>query len=268
MTDPAAVLADCAGTFQSVLGDRLLAAYALGSVAHGGYAPAVSDLDLALVLADTVDDDVVQSTWNTLRESHRKLSVFWSSLAGLRAGTADGRFPALDRLDLAEHGSLLLGTDVRTEVARPGADELLVDSARFAVGLLGTDTILAEFRQPATLLTDTVIFSKAILFPVRFQYSAALTSAAVGSNNAAIDWYLARPDPVGASLVRLAVAVRNGAPLDPAQAEPALLAELTPLYLAYLDDQIPRLRAVAAPAELVAAFSSWREKLTNAHAPE
>src|ERR1700760_4451060 len=38
------------------LGDRLASAYAIGSLAHGGFAPAVSDVDLALLTGEPVDD--------------------------------------------------------------------------------------------------------------------------------------------------------------------------------------------------------------------
>jgi hypothetical protein len=37
--------------------DRLLAAYALGSLAHGGFSPLVSDVDFGLVLERPPTDD-------------------------------------------------------------------------------------------------------------------------------------------------------------------------------------------------------------------
>src|SRR6202050_4170965 len=47
-----AVLAQALAAFQTALGPRLVAAYALGSLAHGGFSPLVSDVDLGLILAD------------------------------------------------------------------------------------------------------------------------------------------------------------------------------------------------------------------------
>ena len=47
-----AVLAQALAAFQTALGPRLTAAYALGSLAHGGFSPLVSDVDLGLVLDD------------------------------------------------------------------------------------------------------------------------------------------------------------------------------------------------------------------------
>jgi predicted nucleotidyltransferase len=46
------VLADAVRAGRESLGGRLLAAYALGSLAHGGFSPLVSDVDVALILAD------------------------------------------------------------------------------------------------------------------------------------------------------------------------------------------------------------------------
>lgn len=47
-----AVLARAAAAYQAALGSRLIAGYALGSLAHGGFCPLVSDVDLGLILQD------------------------------------------------------------------------------------------------------------------------------------------------------------------------------------------------------------------------
>lgn len=257
-----------ARAFQDAFTERLVAVYLLGSLAYGGYAPAVSDIDLAVVLTDRRDGDpaTVQATSEALRgrsELHRKLSVFWGSLAALRDGRDDGRFPALDRLELADHGMLLLGGDVARQVARPTPAELLLESARFAVAVLATDEVLAEFHRPHRLLADPVWFTKAVLFPVRFRYTHARTGGRAATNDEAIAWYLAQPDVPAASLVRLAERVRAGAPLDAAQAAPELAAGLVPLYRHYVDDQTRLLRSAGAPADLVTAFTRWDERLAG-----
>ena len=41
------VLADAVEAYRVALGGRLVAAYALGSLAHGGFSELVSDIDLA-----------------------------------------------------------------------------------------------------------------------------------------------------------------------------------------------------------------------------
>ena len=78
-----AVLAQALAAYQTALGYRLLAAYALGSLAHGGFSPLVSDVDIGLVLADPPrlkDRITVRSVGNAVRaggsELHQRLSVF------------------------------------------------------------------------------------------------------------------------------------------------------------------------------------------------
>src|ERR671933_2097978 len=87
-----AVLADAVAAYTQVLGERLIAAYALGSLAHGGFSPLVSDVDLALILTDPLRSTdslrVATVAWRLKRKGsalHARLSVFWGtplSLAG------------------------------------------------------------------------------------------------------------------------------------------------------------------------------------------
>jgi predicted nucleotidyltransferase len=44
------VLAEALEVYRVVLGERLVAAYALGTLAHGGFSELVSDIDLGLIL--------------------------------------------------------------------------------------------------------------------------------------------------------------------------------------------------------------------------
>ena len=267
-TEPAAaareIAVEAAEAYQEALGERLIGAYLLGSLAYGGYSAAASDIDLALVLTDTGDAASVQSTTEELQQRsplHRKLSVFWASLPALREGRDDGRFPALDRLQLAEHGRVLLGEDVTAEVARPAAEELLLESARFAIAVLATDEVTAEFRTPRRLLADKVWFTKAVFFPVRFRYSATTATGRAATNDEALEWYLAQPQAPSKSLVRLGARVREGQPLDADEAGPELAAGLVPLYRHYIDAEVRRLREVGGPGDLVAALTDWGERL-------
>lgn len=50
-----AVLARAVSAYRAALGSRLLAGYALGSLAHGGFSALVSDVDLGLILRDPVN---------------------------------------------------------------------------------------------------------------------------------------------------------------------------------------------------------------------
>ena len=51
------VLITAAVAYQAELRGRLLAAYALGSLAHGGFSALVSDIDLGLVVDDPLRPD-------------------------------------------------------------------------------------------------------------------------------------------------------------------------------------------------------------------
>jgi hypothetical protein len=134
------VLVAAAAAFRAALSERLLAAYALGSLAHGGFSPLVSDIDLGLVLVDPLRPDdvntielVAQSQKASGRPLSERLSVFWGTLNMLGGHREGGRFPALDRLDLLENGRVLVGADVRSGLPAPSAPELLVAGAEFAV---------------------------------------------------------------------------------------------------------------------------------------
>lgn len=265
-TEARGIAAEAAQAYRETFGERLIGAYVLGSLSYGGYSAAVSDIDLALVLTEVQEGDrpAVAAATEKLRERsplHRKLSVFWASLPALRAGEDDGRFPALDRLQLAEHGRVLLGADVTSEVARPAAGELLLESARFAIAVLATDEVTAEFRTPRRLLADKVWFTKAVFFPVRFLYSATTATGRAATNDEALEWYLAQPQAPSKSLVRLGARVREGHSPDADEARSELAAGLVPLYRYYIDAEVRRLRDVDGPEDLVAALTGWRERL-------
>ncbi|WP_033261201.1 DNA polymerase [Amycolatopsis vancoresmycina] len=265
-TEARTIAAEAARAYREAFGDRLIGAYLLGSLSYGGYSPAVSDIDLAIVLTDVRDGDpsLVSATTEALQGQsplHRKLSVFWASLPALREGRDDGRFPAQDRLQLADHGRVLLGADVTREVARPPAADLLRESAKFAIAVLATDEVTAEFRTPRRLLADKVWFTKAVFFPVRFRYSATTESGRAATNDESLEWYLAQPEAPSKSLVRLGARVREGHPLDAAEVEPELAAGLVPLYRHYIEAELRRLREAGEPEDLVDAFEDWLKRL-------
>jgi hypothetical protein len=278
-----AVLAQALAAYQTALGSRLVAAYALGSLAHGGFSPLVSDVDMGLVLADPPrrkDRVTLRSVGNAVRtggsELHQRLSVFWGTPGTLQGRSRGGRFPPLDRLDLVEHGRLLAGTDVRDGIARPVKAELLVAGAEFALGYLGGDPGLAqrlrrraardrrggdpvtEFRTPAVLLArGNRRVTKVVLFPVRFLYTAA--TGQVGTNAAAVEHYLAGGPVPAAELVSAALAWRREPPANDT-AVALLVQELLPLYVHYIDDHVERLEA-AGSHRLAGRFRRWRARL-------
>ena len=103
MVDGEGVLAEAAAAYRVALADRLLAAYALGSLAHGGFSELVSDIDLGLIVSDPrlpKHDAMIQAVADAERSKgwalHERLSVFWGTPATLRGEREGGRFPALD----------------------------------------------------------------------------------------------------------------------------------------------------------------------------
>jgi hypothetical protein len=135
-----AVLVRAVAAYRAALGSRLIAGYALGSLAHGGFSPLVSDVDLGLILEDPVrakDRLTIRNAARSVKAGgsalDQRLSVFWGTPATLQGQSRGGRFPPLDRLDLLEFGRLLTGTDARSAVARPDRTELLVAGAEFAL---------------------------------------------------------------------------------------------------------------------------------------
>ncbi len=277
-----AVLARAVAAYREALGARLVAGYALGSLAHGGFSALVSDVDLALILRDprsfsdartiaTVAADVMAGG----PALAGRLSVFWGTPSTLAGQAHGGRFPPLDRLDLLEYGRLLTGQDARDAVARPGRAELLAAGARFALAQLAGDRDLArrlrhrvrrlpvggavdEIRDPPMLVSrGPRRMTKIVLFPVRFLYTAQ--TGGVGTNTSAAERYLADPGVPAKGLVAAAGRWRHR---PPASGEAAALVsrELIPLYLHYIDDHITRLRA-AGQHRLAARFRRWRSRL-------
>ena len=278
-----AVLARAVPAYRAALGSRLLAGYALGSLAHGGFSALVSDVDLGLILRDpaTVQDRLtIRAVARSVRAGgsalDQRLSVFWGTPATLGGQRRGGRFPPLDRLDLLEYGRLLTGQDLRSAAARPDHAELLVAGAEFALGYLGgaaklpdrlrswarlrrqDDTVLDEIRAPARLVSrGPRRLTKIVLFPVRFLFTAE--TGQVGTNSIAAERYLANARGPAAKLVIAA----SGWRLEPPAGDEAaalLGRELIPLYVHYIDDHIARLRAVSNH-RLADSFHRWRTRL-------
>jgi hypothetical protein len=278
------VLARAVSAYQAALGSRLIAAYALGSLAHGGFSPLVSDVDLGLILDDPLrakDGATIRGVARSVKAGgsalDQRLSVFWGTPVTVQGQRRGGRFPPLDRLDLIEYGRLLTGRDVRAVVARPDETELLVAGAEFALGYLGAKgaglpdrlrgwvrlrrqdgSALNEIRAPSRLVArGPRRVTKIVLFPVRFLFTAE--TGRVGTNTLAAEHYLASDYAPAARLVTAALAWRRERPVDH-EATELLSRELVPLYVQYLDDHIGRLRAIKC-YRLVDGFQRWRARL-------
>jgi 2-oxo-3-hexenedioate decarboxylase len=282
--DEERVLAEATEAYRVALGDRVLAAYALGSLAHGGFSELVSDIDLGLIVSDPLepgDAKRIEAVADTEKAKGsplcERLSVFWGTPATLRGEREGGRFPPLDRLDLLESGRLLIGTDARHGLPRPTRRELVVTGAEFALEFLagvrasatrqasalgslrpaGEDAV-AEIRDPELLVSRGLRrLTKLVLFPVRFLFTAATGS--VGTNEDAVSWYLVKETAPGRPLVRAALAWRTAPPPDATAAE-LLREHILPLYLYFIADHVSLLDALGE-VELARAFEDWRRRL-------
>jgi hypothetical protein len=280
------ILTDAANAYRAALGERLLAAYALGSLAHGGFSPLVSDIDVGLIVSDPTDardPETIRSVADEEKangsELSQRLSVFWGTPSTLSGEQEGGRFPPLDRLDLIENGRLLLGTDARAGLTRPTADELIVTGAEFALEFLagvhppkgGSDGALGsmqpasasaveEIRDPDLLVARGVRrLTKLVLFPVRFLYTAA--TGRVGTNEHAVTWYLEQDAAPARVLVADALGWRRGVPVDATAAAALMRDNVQALYVHYIDDHVGRLRTLAR-SDLGELFEEWRLRLT------
>jgi hypothetical protein len=252
---------------QQMWRDRLLAAYALGSLAHGGFRPLVSDVDIGLILADPLLDadalrmkelnGVIKATGRPFSD---RLSIFWGSVASLCGRFAGGRFPPLDRLDLQKFGRLVRGRDVRGTLPSPTREELVVAGAEFALWRLDREDVIALLKDPRALLqTDPKTLTKLILYPVRFTFTAR--TGEVGRNDAAVEHWCSAAEGASSQLARLALTWRDASP-NPSDTNAigALAAGLLPLYGEFLEDHEARLRDYDRP-DLADAFRRWAQKL-------
>jgi predicted nucleotidyltransferase len=287
LVDGETVLAEAAESYRDALGERLIAAYVLGSLAHGGFSPLVSDIDLGLIVSDPVrleDAETIQAIADREKAKgsplHKRISVFWGTPATLSGESDGGRFPPLDRLDLIESGRPLFGSDeARASLPRPSADELLITGAQFALEYLAGiradatpdnelgsmrragDDAVEEILSPEMLLARGVRrVTKLVLFPVRFLYTAV--GGKVGTNDAAVAHYLADEPAPSKPLVAAALEWRTAAPSDEEAAAELLRKHMVPLYVHFIDDHIGRLGSLGETG-LVAAFGEWRHRLVG-----
>jgi hypothetical protein len=226
---------------RTVFAEEIEAIYTLGSLAHGGFAPMVSDVDVAIILDFTTPDTadriaevqslVVEGASGPLSE---RLSLFWGDWEAVRTGRGEHlRLGPVDRLDLLDSGHLLLGIDRREPAVRPTPQELLLMSAdlmlrKFTVeyleGLRDTRTLVAEGVRSVT---------KAILFPVRFTYT--LRTGGIGLNDHSARWYGSEGLPGGALALK-ALEWRTEGIGDPELAVRMLDADLGALHADCIDE--------------------------------
>lgn len=232
------------------LGDRLLSAYAIGSLAHGGFAPAVSDVDLALLtgevdgdMADVVEEirDEVAGTW----ELGARLSIFHAPWAQFGDPPEGARFPPIDRFDLVRYGILVGGTDLRgAHATLPSAGEIRGQAVESALRRVTPEQLEEDLGKLAAGGVSVADATKTVLWPIRLQHVCDLGEAT--GNADAVAHYLALPDAAHRALAADALAWRDlPAVPEPHRALTRIDTEIRPLHIEVFrrlaaDPDIPR----------------------------
>ena len=111
-----------ASSYRAQLGQGLIGAYLIGSLAHGGFSRRYSDIDVLLVTENGLDAAELTTLRGLAAECDatlsQKLSVFWSD----RSFTV-GRLPPLDRADYIDHAIVLTERE-RVLPVRPTLKEI------------------------------------------------------------------------------------------------------------------------------------------------
>jgi predicted nucleotidyltransferase len=194
-----------ANDWRDRLGERLLGVYLPGSLAHGGFSPRHSDIDVALLSVDGVTppeiDTMRQQARNIAPDLAPRLSLFWSD-----RDFSVGRFPPLDRLDYLDHALPLVE---RQHVAplRPSLEDVRA--------YLRGRPLEAWREQIArttalTELDDTMRkhLIRALLYNARFLYS--WDTGRMASNDEAVAFLRTQAQPgIDLDLIDRALACRN-----------------------------------------------------------
>jgi predicted nucleotidyltransferase len=208
-----------ASLYRARLGERLIGAYLIGSLAHGGFSHRYSDIDMALVTEHGFDTATLATLRGIAAEEDaalgQKLSLFWSD----RHFTI-GRFPPLDRADYLDHAVVLTERE-RVRPARPTPDEirLYLKGAPFANWTQNAERFAAmDVLAPG----DHKAFIRTLLYPARLVYS--WTTGRTSSNDEAVAFTCEHPPPgVNTDILTKALAYRRAA-ADPDALFPARTA--------------------------------------------
>jgi hypothetical protein len=187
------------------LGPRLLGAYLIGSLAHGGFSSRYSDIDMALVVQDPLTpgdlDQLRRTAAAHSADLAARLSIFWTD-----RNFSAGRFPPLDRIDTIDHGIALIERQrvmpprpTLTEVRAYLAGQPFENWTRDALRLSALDRLADDDRKR---------YLRALLYPARLLYS--WRTGTISSNDEAVA-ILQHEPPAGldADLIARALQCRN-----------------------------------------------------------
>lgn len=211
----------------------LLSAYAIGSLAHGGFRRAVSDVDLALLTDDQPARDmsklverIIDHVVSTGHVLEARLSIFYAPWVSFPRPSRGARFPPIDRYDLMRFGVLVYGEDMRARYGRvPDADEIRAQAVESALRRITSAQLSVDLRELEQADVTVHDATKIVLWPVRLQHVCD-TAQATG-NAAAVHHYLDLPGARHSSLVQDALHWRDLPVIeDPASALTRISAEI------------------------------------------
>ncbi len=191
--------------FASELGEALVEVYELGSLAHGGFSLAYSDLDVGVIIKSSDPPEKMERMISGAKQLDpafgARLSVFWGS-----PDREWGRLPVLDRLDLLDHGVPLL-YNTRALFPRPTKEDIhhaLLESVERNWKPKTAELCRLTQLQPH----DRKPYIRSLLYSARLIYSWDRLEA--HSNDRAVD-YLRKIKPPGLDLrpIELALACRH-----------------------------------------------------------
>jgi predicted nucleotidyltransferase len=205
-----------ASSYRAQLGEQLIGAYLIGSLAHGGFSRRYSDIDVALITEFALDT----ATLTTLRSLAagcdatlgQKLSVFWSD----RNFTV-GRFPPLDRIDYLDRAVVLTERE-RVLPVRPTLDEIqaYLNGAPFANW---TENVHRFAGMSALAPGDHKLFIRTLLYPARLVYS--WNTGLMGSNDDAVAFTREHSPPGMNTDILISALTYRQAAADPDELFPA-----------------------------------------------
>ncbi len=252
-----ALIADCRSLAEEAFSERLLSVYLIGSLGHGGFIPAVSDIGVALLLVDPLvatDAEQISALAAYCTAAHprhgRRLSIFWSSPAAFTAADevqVAGRFPAVDRLDLLQHGRLIAGADLCASLDAPTRRAVLANCREDALRFVRDPARYGFLTGGADYdFTDRRALTRLCLFPPRFLHTVA--TGEVAANETATVVYPHTQGGSAAVIAALGLALRHEPARPLADDEVALLrAGLPGYYRQFLGELLSLLGGPALP---------------------
>jgi predicted nucleotidyltransferase len=205
-----------ASSYRAQLGQGLLGAYLIGSLAHSGFSHRYSDIDVLLVTENGLDAAELTTLRGLAAECDatlsQKLSVFWSD----RSFTV-GRLPPLDRADYIDHAIVLTERE-RVLPVRPTLKEIraYLRGDPFANWNENAHRFAAS---DALTPVDHKAFIRTLLYPARLVYS--WSTGRMGSNDDAVAFTCEHPPQgMNTDILTRALAYRRAA-ADPDALFPA-----------------------------------------------